>query len=616
VAVVDVNGDGRPDLVEINQDGAAAVLLNATPAGAPAFATAQTFAVGSSPISLVVSDLNGDGRPDLAVVNNGDNTVTVLLNATPAGANALAFAAPQTFAVNAPVSVTAGDLNGDGRPDLIVASSAGDAVTVLLNNTPAGAGTVTFAAPQTFAAGSAPLAVAVADFNGDGRPDLAVTDLNTNGVTVLVNATPAGAAVAAFAAPQMFTAGGFPTGLAVADVNGDGRFDLATANFNDGSASVLLNTTPAGAATVSFAAPQTFAVGTDPQAVVAADVNGDGRPDLAVANSVSETVSVLENVTAVGASTAAFTAQRTFAVGTLPTALAAGDVNGDGRPDLVVADNGDTTMTVLQNTTTPFASAAPGVAGQFGDQGVWEFNRALGTWVQLTPANATALAANPGGDVAAAFQGYGVWLYRPTTGWVQIGTGNASVLAMDAQGDVAGSFPGAGVWLYRPSAGFRKIGTADAIALAMDAQGDVAGSYTKAGVWLYRPSAGFQKIGTADASVLAMDAHGDVAGSFPGAGVWLYRPSAGFRKIGTADAIALAMDAQGDVVGSYTGHGVWLYRPAVGFQQIGLSDATALTIDALGDVFGAFAGAGVWEFNLYRGWSHRAASDAALLAVA
>ena len=367
VASADVNGDGRPDLIVANENSnTVSVLLNTTGAGAttPSFATQQTFATGTNPISVAVADVNGDGRPDLAVANVGSNTVSVLLNTTAAGATTPSFAAQQTFATGStPDSVAVGDVNGDGRPDLAVANFSSNTVSVLLDTTAAGATMPSFAAQQTFATGSEPFSVAVGDVNGDGRPDLAVANEGSNTVSVLLNTTAAGATTASFASQQTFATGSFPRSVALADVNGDGRPDLAVANEGSNTVSVLLNTTAAGATTPTFAAQQTFATGSMPFAVAVGDVNGDGRPDLIVANETSTTVSVLLNTTGAGATTPSFATQETFATGSQPISVAVADVNGDGQLDLAVANQSSNTVSVLLNTLAPIV-VAPSFAAQ------------------------------------------------------------------------------------------------------------------------------------------------------------------------------------------------------------------------------------------------------------
>ncbi len=246
----------------------AMVVSLCAPAAAQAtlsFAPHQTFAGGTNPISVAVADFNSDGRPDVAVVNNGDGTVSVLL-----GNGNGTFAPQQTFAVGrSPQSVAVGDFNRDGRPDLAVANQTDSTVSVLLGN-----GDGTFKPQQAFAVGRFPGSVAVGDFNGDGRPDLAVASQGDGTVSVLL-----GNGDGTFGSQQTFAVGGFSRSVAVGDFNGDGKLDLAVANEGGNTVSVLL-----GNGDGTFGPQQTFAVGNSPASVAVGDFNGDGRPDLAVAN--------------------------------------------------------------------------------------------------------------------------------------------------------------------------------------------------------------------------------------------------------------------------------------------------------------------------------------------
>ncbi len=267
---------------------------------------------------MTTADVNGDGKPDLIVANLNSNTVSVLLNTTAPGATTPSFATQQTFGTGSePFSVTAADLNGDGKPDLIVANQNDTTVSVLLNTTAPGATTPSFAAQQPFATGSGPRSVTTADINGDGKPDLIVANYDDNTVSVLLNTTTPGATTPSFATQQPFATGSRPVSVTAADINGDGKPDLIVANDSN-TVSVLLNTTAPGATTPSFAAQQPFATGTAPFSVTAADVNGDGKPDLIVANFDDNTVSVLLNTTAPGATTPSFATQQPFATGSAP----------------------------------------------------------------------------------------------------------------------------------------------------------------------------------------------------------------------------------------------------------------------------------------------------------
>jgi hypothetical protein len=175
--VGDFNGDGTPDLAVANTgDNTISVLLGN---GDGTFQNQQqTYATGLAPLSIAVGDFRGNGRLDLAVANRDDITVSVLL-----GNGDGTFQKQQTYdAGTAPISVVVGDINGDGKDDLVVANDGDNTVSVLLGN-----GDGTFQAGQTYATGTAPLTVAVGDFNGDNRLDMAVTSSFDNTLSVLVN---------------------------------------------------------------------------------------------------------------------------------------------------------------------------------------------------------------------------------------------------------------------------------------------------------------------------------------------------------------------------------------------------------------------------------------------
>jgi hypothetical protein len=356
-------------------------------AGPPAaFAPQQTFATGSFPRWVAVGDFNGDGKPDLVTANNTDASVSVLLNTTAANASTPTFAPQQTFATGlGPLCVAVGDFNGDGKPDLAVANFNSNTVSVLLNTTATNAGVPSFTPQQSFAVGMTPFSVAVGDFNGDGRPDLAVANAQSNTVSVLL-----GHGDGTFASQLTFATGVQPVSVAVGDVNGDGKPDLATANATSNTVSVLL-----GMGGGTFAPPQSFAVGITPTSVAVGDVNGDGKPDLVTTNRGSNTVSVLLNTTAANASTASFGSETTFPTGPAPFNVAVGDLNLDGTPDLVVANSSSTTVSVLINTTAANASTPTFAPQQTFTVGTNPFDPAVG---DFNGDNAPDLAVANRGD--------------------------------------------------------------------------------------------------------------------------------------------------------------------------------------------------------------------------
>jgi hypothetical protein len=275
------------------------------------------YLAGFLPGSLAIGDLNGDGKADLATVNYRD--VSVMFN--DGGGN---LSAPVSFSTGtAPAWVALGDMNGDGKTDMVVANRGGDQagtsiagdVAVLLNM-----GSGTFVAAN-YPAGGSPVAVALADLDGDGRVDIAAA--SGTGVSVLINAGNGNVGP-----PASFGAGTNPAAIAVGDLNGDGRPDIAVANPSIGGASVLLNLGGYFAAAVNYSVRQSFSGAG--YSVAIGDLNGDGKPDLASTTSDCA-IAVLLN----GGNGTFGSALPLFA-GPDPRSVALGDLNGDGKLDIFV----------------------------------------------------------------------------------------------------------------------------------------------------------------------------------------------------------------------------------------------------------------------------------------
>jgi hypothetical protein len=374
VAVGDFNGDGRQDLAVTNGTYGASTVSVLLGNGDGSFQPARNFSAGYGPSSVAVGDFNGDGRLDLAVANQGGANVRVLL-----GNGGGSFqAAPNYSAGSVPQSVAVGDFNGDGKLDLAVTGygfqcdeygcvPVDETVRVLLGN-----GDGSFQPARSYSAGSRPSFVAVGDFNGDGIPDLAVANYGdqVHGVPGSVSVL-LGNGDGSFQPARNFSAGSGPYSVAVGDFDGDGRLDLAVTDGGDNSGngqgvSVLL-----GNGDGSFQPPRTFSAGIAPSSVAVGDFDGDGRLDLAVANVGSNNVSVL-----LGNGDGTFRPAVNYAAGTYPGSVAVGDFNGDGIPDLAVANVGSNNVSVLLgNGDGTFRPAANYAAGTYpGSVAVEDFN--------------------------------------------------------------------------------------------------------------------------------------------------------------------------------------------------------------------------------------------------
>ncbi len=342
VAIGDLNGDGKPDLAVVGISSSVIVLLNQ---GGGIFLKDHlpTYSVGRNPVSVAIGDLDGDGKLDLVVVNQPDNTVTVLLNQ--GGGTFLKNGLPSYPAGSTPSAVAIGDLNGDGKPDLAVADLSGTSctgspvVSVLINQ---GGGIFPGVNPPNYAVANCPYSVSIDDLNDDGKPDLVTPGELSDRVSVLLNN---GDGSFPMGDPARYAVGSMPLSVAIGDLNGDGKPDLAVSNSSDNSVSVLMNL---GKGTFPSNNPSTYRVGTYPYSIAIADLNNDSKPDLAVANSRSNDVTVLLNQ---GSGTFLNKPPTSYPVGSAPYSVAIGDLNGDGKLDLVTANTVSGDVSVLINTS-------------------------------------------------------------------------------------------------------------------------------------------------------------------------------------------------------------------------------------------------------------------------
>jgi hypothetical protein len=333
----DFNGDGIPDLAVVNQNsGTISILLGN---GDGTFTTGSgSLTPASAPSFMAVGDFNGDGMADLAVLSSyGSNVMLYLGNGD--GTFTASTSSPQSDGTANMMVV--GDFNGDGIQDLAISSRYNGTITIQLGN-----GDGTFNPVASIAAGYDESALALADFNGDGVPDLAVTSTYTGIVSILLGN-----------GDGSFTFAGGPavsqsaTAIAVADFNGDGKPDLvvASGSYYSSAVTVLLGNgdgtfTPGN----NLALPSNAYV----QALAVADFNRDGKADVIVANYNNASVLLYQ-----GNGDGTFGAASTTATGADPSAIAVGDWNGAGIPGVAVANSQSNTLTILTSSLAQTATA-------------------------------------------------------------------------------------------------------------------------------------------------------------------------------------------------------------------------------------------------------------------
>jgi Bacterial Ig-like domain (group 3)/FG-GAP-like repeat/FG-GAP repeat len=360
----DFNKDGKLDIVVVDQQLQRAVLMlgNGT-GGFTSSGTNNTCSVGLNPAGIVAADLNNDGKLDIAIVNQGTTgvagVVTVCLgngDGTFGGSSSYQAGAITVVATPDPVAIAAGDLNNDGKIDLVVALNS-NAFSTLRGN-----GNGTFQAPstQTLFNLTNPRAIAISDMNKDGNVDIVVT---TSDVSVLL-----GNGDLTFDSPASYSVSGWLNGVSVADLNGDGQPDVITTNTFEHEICVLLNKGSGQLGPVVR-----YAVEAAPYSIAVADLNSDHSADVVVANNGIAGTGGSVTV-AFGNGDGSLRAAYSYAtnppgIGSQSRAVVTGDFNNDGRTDIATLFAGDSVTILIADSKYSFQRLGTYVAGNYsGDQ--------------------------------------------------------------------------------------------------------------------------------------------------------------------------------------------------------------------------------------------------------
>ncbi len=359
IVVGDLDGDGKSDIVTTSYiNPSVSILRNISVPGTTAFAPQIEMGISYTAYDINLSDLNGDGKLDLLITNSSTFKLNIYKNTSTPGN--ISFAAPVTVSVSGYFRVA--DIDGDGKQDIISVEGGPNEATVGIYQNKIINGNITtssFSLPVFFLTGLSTSALVVTDVDGDKKPDVVVTNRSSNSVSVLKNTSVKGIINASSLAPRVdFGTDLAPAGIEAGDLDGDGKPDLVICNEDGGSISVLRNTSVPGIINSgTFASSVKFASGSGAVALALGDIDGDDKPDIAVANYISKTIAVFKNISVPGSfSTSSLAAKVNFTAGFAPFGIKIVDIDGDNKPEIVTTNQGERYVSILQtniNTLPP-----------------------------------------------------------------------------------------------------------------------------------------------------------------------------------------------------------------------------------------------------------------------
>ncbi len=422
-AVGDLDGDGKNDIVTPdNGESYISVFRNIATAGSfttSSLATKIDIACLSGPERASVSDLDGDGKLDIVIFYSGSSYFSTFRNTTTT-IGSITFATRQDFATPAAGNGQIGDLNGDGKVEVMLVNYSAATFNIYRNTSTSG--TISFGTGQTVSTGSGPAYIVPKDYDGDGKADIAVSNYTGTTVYVYLNTTTTASSITLSSTVVSLATGSLPNGLIATDLDGDLKPELICANFNGTTISVYRNISSTGS--IAFSSQVTFATAgyQGPQEMGVGDFDGDGKTDLVVGNTNStNNVSVFRNTASLGfITTSSFATRVDFATGA-GAAATVGDFDGDSKPDIISSNGQTTTISILRNLVIATAPTSGGTTLNFSGIGnnnmTVSFDKGNGARrIVLCKASSAISAAPVSGTPYTATAVYG--------NGSQIGTGN------------------------------------------------------------------------------------------------------------------------------------------------------------------------------------------------
>jgi gliding motility-associated-like protein len=324
------------------------------------FSSKVDFGSASAPQNIVVGDINLDGKNDLILGNMNGNSISVLRNTSTIGVlTGSTFATKVDFATSTSTRlISVGDMDGDGRLDIIAPCYSGGVVSVLRNTTAYASSTINFATKTDFNIAGQGFNSAVGDLDGDGKLDMVICNYNTGNISVFRNTSSVGNI--SFSSRADYTTGSTPVSVDIADYDGDGKPEVIVANAGAGTLSIFRNISTSG--TITLLTKYDISIA-NPTCVKLWDLDGDNKRDVVITNGTSPTgyLSVYRNISSTGTiNSSSFSTKQNFAGTGTPQFSSIGDIDGDNKPD-VITPNSVSSFSVFRNTSTSgainFASA-------------------------------------------------------------------------------------------------------------------------------------------------------------------------------------------------------------------------------------------------------------------